>query len=70
MSDIARQLIDVQELVTHLQHELQQIHEVVLSQQSDISALRREISQLKGQFEGLAENTQFPSPEEDRPPHY
>ncbi len=70
MSDVARQLIDVQELVTHLQHELQQIHEVVLAQQSELTSLRREISKVKGQFEGLAEATQFPSPEEDRPPHY
>lgn len=70
MSDIARQLIDVQELVTHLQHELQQIHEVVLSQQSELAALRREIGKLKGQFDGLAEGSAFPSAEEDRPPHY
>lgn len=70
MSDVARQLIDVQELVTHLQHELQQIHEVVLSQQSELTALRREISKLKGQFDGLAEGVPFPTPEEDRPPHY
>ena len=70
MTDVARQLIDVQELMTHLQHELQQIHEVVLSQQSEIAALRREISKLKGQFEGLAEVSPFPSADEDRPPHY
>lgn len=70
MSDVAQQLIAVQESVMHLQHELSQIHEVVLAQRDEIDELRRNLAKLLGQFEDLVEGNPFPSPLEDKPPHY
>ncbi len=70
MSNVAQQLIAVQESVMHLQHELSQIHEVVLAQRDEIEELRRNLTKLLGQFEDFVEGNPFPSPVEDKPPHY
>lgn len=70
MSDLAQQLISVQEMVMHLQHELSQIHEVVLAQRDEITELRSTVGKLLGQFEQLVDGDAFPNPQEDRPPHY
>ncbi len=54
----------------HLQHEFEQLHHVVLSQQTEIADLQRELRKLKDGFEAAGQSDPFPTPEEDRPPHY
>lgn len=63
-------MIALEELVTHMQHELSQMHEVLLAQRDEIAELRRAVARLSGEFEQLVEGAPFPSPLEDRPPHY
>ncbi len=70
VSDFAQQLIAAQEVLMHLQHEFEQLHQVVLAQQNEIDDLKRELRKFKDSFESAAQADQFPTPEEDRPPHY
>ncbi len=70
LSSLQQQLIAVQETVMHLQHEFEQLHQVVLAQQQEVTLLRREIRSVKDVLENLEEGAPFPSPSEDRPPHY
>ena len=67
---LEQQLIAAQELLMHLQYEFEQLHHVVIAQQGEIVDLQREVRKLKDSIEGSTQADQFPTPEEDRPPHY
>jgi len=64
------QLIAVQELVMHLQHEFEQVHQVVLAQADELASLRRELGQMRDEVLNNLQGDKFPTPAEDRPPHY
>jgi len=64
------QLIAAQETLMHQQNDLQQMHEVLLTQQNEIDELRKAIEQLRSDMETGPEENRFPTPEEDKPPHY
>lgn len=70
VSNLEQQLIAAQEVLMHLQHEFEQLHQVVLAQQNEIDDLKREVRKLNDAFEAAGQSDQFPTPEEDRPPHY
>ena len=56
--------------VSHLQHELQQMHEVMLAQQQDISVLRRDLQRAHGKIDRLQEPSEPGDALDERPPHY
>ena len=56
--------------VSHLQHELQQMHEVMLAQQEDISALRRDLQRALGKIDRIQEPSEPGDALDERPPHY
>ena len=60
----------MQETVSHLQRDLEQMHEVLLAQRDEIDRLRGKLAQVDGNVERLMSGESFPTPEEDRPPHY
>lgn len=70
ISQLSSQLIALQELVTHLQRDLEQMHEAVLRQQKDIDTLSRRTSKSEELLQRAIEGDNFPSPAEDKPPHY
>jgi uncharacterized coiled-coil protein SlyX len=64
------ELIVIQETLMHQQKDLQQMHEVLLSQQNEIEELRKEIAQLRGDVQTQVGEDRLPSPEDEKPPHY
>lgn len=64
------ELIVVQETLMHQQRDLQQMHEVLLSQQNEIEELRKELEQLRGDVQTQLGEDRPPNPEEEKPPHY
>jgi SlyX protein len=63
-------LIALEMSVSHLQHELQQMHEVMLAQQQDISVLRRDLQRAHGKIDRLQEPSEPGDALDERPPHY
>lgn len=63
-------LIAVQESLMHQQRDLQQMHEVLLSQQTEIEELRKEVEQLRSDLRTQAGDEQPPDPVDEKPPHY
>jgi SlyX protein len=73
MADADRQverLTELEMLVMHLQHDLEQMNEVVLRQQAEIDKLKTTISRLQEDLSGLAEDQDGAGPPLERPPHY
>ena len=56
--------------VSHLQHEVQQMHEVMLAQQEEIAALRRDLQRAHGKIDRLQEPSEPGDALDERPPHY
>ena len=52
------------------QRMLEELHEVLLRQQSEIDALRREQTRLQTEMQRLAERTESDLPLDEKPPHY
>lgn len=69
MSDSER-LTKLEMLVMHLEHDVQQMHQVLLAQQAEMARLRELISRLEARVEQAAEGPEIRDPEEERPPHY
>jgi hypothetical protein len=64
------QCLTMQETVMHLQHDQQQMHEVLLAQQEEIGRLNAMLAQVNGNMERLLAGEEMPTPEDDKPPHY
>ena len=65
-----QQWLAMQEAVMHLQHDQQQMHEVLLAQQEEIGRLNGKLAQVNGNMERLLAGEEMPSLEDDKPPHY
>ena len=63
-------LMAIEMSVSHLQHEVQQMHEVMLAQQDEISALRRDLQHAHGKIDRLQEPSESGDALDERPPHY
>ena len=71
MAALSGQFVLMQETMTHLQHDVEQMHDVMIAQQQELELLRREIVRLDGLLEGLDSTEDGPRTiEDDRPPHY
>ena len=62
-------LIRTESALAHLQHDFEQLHAVVLAQQTEIEKLRRELELLRGRVSRFEEEDP-PDAREERPPHY
>jgi SlyX protein len=63
-------VIELESAVAHLQHELDQINEVVLRQQAEVHALTNTLRRLEGRLALLSQEPEERLPSEERPPHY
>lgn len=63
-------LTNVELLLTHLQHDLEQLSQVVYRQQAEIDSLRKELTQLDSRVVTLAEGPEIRDPLAEKPPHY
>lgn len=67
MSD---QLIDFEIQLTHQQHQVEELNELVYRQQQEIDALTIELRQIKEQLQIAIPSRVREAGEEDLPPHY
>ena len=63
-------LTNVELLLTHLQHDLEQLSQVVFRQQAELDSLRKELTTLDSRVVTLAENPEIRDPQAEQPPHY
>ena len=63
-------LTAVETLLTHLQHELSQMHAVLLAQTAELQALRDRASKIDGRIDKLEEDPEDRDPRAEKPPHY
>lgn len=73
MSDdesLQQRVIELESLVMHLQHDLEQMHHVLIQRAADFDGLREKLQRLEGRFEGTDELPELPDALDDRPPHY
>lgn len=63
-------LTAVETLLTHLQHELGQMHSVLLAHTAELHSLSRRIEKFEGRLERLSEEPEDSDPRANKPPHY
>ena len=67
---LERRLIQLEELLSHHEHNYQQLNEVVLGLREEVDALRGSITERLKRLESMADDpASFQRPDE-RPPHY
>lgn len=70
MSSTDDRLTNAELLLMHLQHDLEQLSQVVFRQQSELDALRNELSRLDSRVVRLSEEPEIRDPLAEKPPHY
>ena len=63
-------VVNVELLLTHLQHDFEQLSQVVFRQQAEIDALKTEVAKLTTRIVTLADNPEVRDPQDEKPPHY
>ena len=70
MSSADDRLTNVELLLTHLQHDFEQLSQVVFRQQAELDALRKELTRLDSRVVTLSEGSETRDPLDEKPPHY
>ena len=63
-------LTNVELLMTHLQHDFEQLSQVVFRQQAELDGLRKQLVLLDSRVVTLTEGPEVRDPQEEKPPHY
>ena len=70
MQDLSKRIIDLEMTVAHIEHELEQMHSVLLAVQADLKASREQVSKLERRLTTAIELPEDRDPLDERPPHY
>ena len=70
LAELRQQWLTMQETLMHIQHDQQQMHEVLLAQQEEIGRLTANLAKVNGDVEQLLNAEEAPSPADEKPPHY
>ena len=63
-------LTNVELLLTHLQHDIEQLSQVVFRQQSEIDAAHKQLAMLDSRIVTLSDAPETRDPQAEKPPHY
>jgi SlyX protein len=63
-------LIQLEMAVAHLQHDLEQMHQSLVSMHDELRVYREQVSRFERRLTLLAEPPEVRSPLDERPPHY
>ena len=63
-------LIRLETALAHTQHDLEQMHEALLSLHTELRGNRQEIARLERRVVSLGETPEIRDPGEEQPPHY
>ncbi len=68
---LRERVTDLETLLTHVQHDFQQLNEVILQQQDRFTVIERQLVQLEQQLRTMADPpTEATDPLDEKPPHY
>ena len=70
LAALQQQFMTMQESLMHIQHDQQQMHEVLLAQQEEIGRLNANLAKVNGNMERLLSAEESPALEDEKPPHY
>ncbi|MDA0832095.1 MAG: SlyX family protein [Planctomycetota bacterium] len=62
--------VNVEMLCAHLQHDVEQMHHVLLALQSDLKVMQQQLERLQTQVSDIGQNDEGIDPLAERPPHY
>ncbi|GAB4136811.1 MAG: hypothetical protein Tsb009_04020 [Planctomycetaceae bacterium] len=62
--------ISVESIIAHLQHDIEQLSQVVLRQQAEIDELKLTLEKLESRIDKSDESPENRDLEDERPPHY
>jgi len=62
--------VATQEILMHMQHDLEHMHQVLLSQQQQIEELKSGLNRVEQRLEHSQPGDDMPAPLDERPPHY
>ena len=63
-------LTAIESVLTHLQHDVEQLHEALVGYRQDLDALRQDLAAIRGQVERIETGPEVRDPKLERPPHY
>ena len=63
-------LIRLETALAHTQHDLEQMHQALLSLHAELASYRREITRLERRVVSMGETPEVRDPGEEQPPHY
>jgi SlyX protein len=67
---LADRVVELENLVTHLERDLDTLNEVLLSQQKQLDTLGKLVARLDDRVARLGDDDEPRDPTEERPPHY
>lgn len=70
MTPTEDRLIRLETALAHTQHDLEQMHQALLSLHAELASYRGEISRLERRVASLGEPPEIRDPGEEQPPHY
>jgi SlyX protein len=69
-ASLADRVVELELLVTHLQHDLDTLNGVLLDQRKELDTLGKLVARLDDRVTRLADDDEPRDPIEERPPHY
>ena len=63
-------LIRLETAVAHLQHDLEQMHQALISMNAELKGHRDQMARIDRRLQQLAEPPEIRDPGDERPPHY
>lgn len=66
----AERLLALESSVAHLQHDFDQLHQVLLDLQGELLGLRRGLDKINTRLEQFGDEPEVRDPAVERPPHY
>ena len=63
-------LIRLETALAHTQHDLEQMHQALLSLHAELKSYRQEIARLERRVVSMGESPEVRDPGEEQPPHY
>jgi SlyX protein len=63
-------LVRLEMAVAHLQYDLEQMHQALVSLNAELTGSREQLARLDRRLQQLAEPPEMRDPGDERPPHY
>ncbi|MFN0195131.1 MAG: SlyX family protein, partial [Planctomycetaceae bacterium] len=62
--------VRLETLCAHMQHDVEQMHQVLLAVQNDMKTLRLQLNRIQSQVADAQDGEGTRDPQSERPPHY